>query len=399
MNGKTWQSVEMIFNQTILLSPEQRLDSALKMCGDDEELFDEVSSLLKEAEKSEDFLSQPIFSLGTQLLAFDPVGLLQEPDFASYHLESILGRGGNGVVFLARDKKLERHVALKVLPYSLSENDERIRRFQREAKAASSISHPNVAHIYEFGKAKDRFFIAMEYVSGQTLRTLLKAGPIDTEKVLSIAIQTTKALRVAHRSDIIHRDIKPENIIINEENLVKILDFGLAKTDVSDCARTIESSGGSLHTTPGMIFGTVGYMSPEQVRGLPLDARSDIWSLGVVLYEMLDGNRPFDGATQSDVQAQILLSEPVYNGRMATIPSIKKILSKMLCKKVEDRYQNTSDILNDLGFVFQKLGSSALKKELHLSFADEDETHHRNRRETTRNTFFQKIRRFFNADL
>ncbi len=399
MDGKTWQSVEMIFNQTILLPPEQRSEYALKMCGDDDELFDEVNSLLEEAERSENFLSQPLFSLGTQLLAADPVGLLQEPDFASYYLESILGRGGNGVVFLARDKKLERRVALKVLPYSLSENDERIMRFQREAKAASSISHPNVAHIYEFGKAKDRFFIAMEYVKGETLRTLLKAGTIDTEKVLSIAIQTTKALRVAHRSDIIHRDIKPENIIITEENLVKILDFGLARKDVSDCSRTIESSGGSLHTTPGMIFGTVGYMSPEQVRGQPLDARSDIWSLGVVLYEMLDGNRPFEGETQSDVQARILLSEPVYKGRMSTIPSIKKVLSKMLCKKIEDRYRNTSDVLNDLGFVFQKLGSNALKKELHLSFADEDEPSHRDQLETSRNTFFQKIRGFFNPNI
>ena len=372
MQAVQWENIETIFNRTILLPPEQRHEYVLSVCKDDNALFCEVISLIEEAENSESFLSQPVFELGTKLLASDPISLLEEPDFASYQLLSVLGRGGTGVVFLAKDKNLERLAALKVLPFSLSENDERILRFQREAKAASSISHPNFAHIYEFGKAKDRFYIAMEHISGKTLRQLIKSKEIDVVKAFEISIQVVNALLTAHRADIVHRDIKPENIMITDDWFVKILDFGLAKMFDSKKTSANLNSEISLQTSPGLIIGTVSYMSPEQVRGKPLDARTDLWSLGVMLYEMLAGQRPFIGETPSDIQALILLTEPNFPPFLEKIPKAKQILVKLLTKDVEKRYQNASDLLNDLKVVQKIILDKMPQGEIHLSFAESD---------------------------
>ncbi|MGI8642312.1 MAG: serine/threonine protein kinase [Pyrinomonadaceae bacterium] len=391
MQAVPWENIETIFNHTILLPPEQRHEYVLSACREDEALFQEVISLIEEAENSENFLSQPVFELGTRLLASDPIGLLKEPDFASYQLLSVLGRGGTGVVFLAKDKNLERLVALKVLPFSLSDNDERILRFQREAKAASAISHPNFAHIYEFGKAKDRFYIAMEYVSGKTLRQLLKSKEIDVIKAFEISIQVAKALLTAHRADIIHRDIKPENIIITEDWLVKILDFGLAKMFDSNRLSKNLNSNISLQTSPGLVIGTVSYMSPEQVRGKPLDARTDLWSLGVLLYEMLAGQRPFVGETPSDVQALILLTEPNFPLHLEKIFEIKQILTKLLAKKVEDRYQNAANLLNDLKVVHKYLLGQSPQEEIHLSFASSDSPENNRQHKSVIKVYIQKI--------
>ena len=370
MQAVQWENIETIFNRTILLPPEQRHEYVLSVCKEDNALFQEVISLLEEAENSESFLSHPVFELGTKLLASDPISLLEQPDFASYQLLSVLGRGGTGVVFLAKDKNLERLAALKVLPFSLAENDERILRFQREAKAASAISHPNFAHIYEFGKAKDRFYIAMEYVSGKTLRQLIKSKEITVAKAFEISIQVVNALLTAHRAEIVHRDIKPENIMITDDWLVKILDFGLAKMfDSKNLSRNVNSED-SLQTSPGLIIGTVSYMSPEQVRGKRLDARTDLWSLGVMLYEMLVGYRPFIGETPSDVQALILLSEPTFPAFLEKIPQVKQILVRLLAKDADKRYQNAADLLNDLKIVQKSVLGKIPQEEIQLSFAN-----------------------------
>ena len=210
-----------------------------------------------------------------------------------------------GVVFLARDELLERDVALKVLPIGFADNPESVLRFRQEARAASAISHPNIAHIYEFGEFDGNFFLAMEFVEGRTLRELIKENSIDVLSTIDIVRQIAEALAVMHRRGIVHRDIKPENVIINENNLVRILDFGLAKLNsVSEDGKLI-----SLETTPGMIIGTTAYMSPEQRCGQRLDGRSDLWSLGILLFEMLALERPFTGETSSDVQAAILLKD------------------------------------------------------------------------------------------
>ena len=351
MREGLWKNIETLFNRAINLPTEQRFAYLASTCGGDDELIREVLSLIEESENGENFLSEPVFELGTKLLAFDPIGLLKEPDYASYRLLGVLGRGGTGVVFLAEHKDSGRMAAIKILPFSLAEDDERILRFQREAKTASSITHPNFAQIYDFGKAKDRFYIAMEYVPGTTLRQLIKSETIDVITALKISVQVAEGLHAAHRAEISHRDIKPENIIITDDGIVKILDFGLAKMfDSADSKKELDFDD-AFETSSGLIIGTVNYMSPEQVRGQPLDGRTDLWSLGVTFYEMLTGERPFTGETPSDVQASILLSDPQYPNQLEKKPAIKQILSKLLCKKVADRYQNAVDLIKDLTVV------------------------------------------------
>jgi serine/threonine protein kinase len=367
MNDSRWKTVEKVFNESVILPPEMRKEYVVSACGNDAAVIEDVLTLLAETEKSENFLSEPLFEVGARILASEFVGLFDEPNFASYEMQKILGRGGSGVVFLARDTVLERHVALKVLPAALSDNDERILRFQQEAKAASAISHPNVAHIYGFGKANNRYYLAMEYVRGKTLRELLKEKTIDKLKALEFACQTAKALSAAHKAGIVHRDIKPENIIVTDDGLVKVLDFGLAKSFPLQNDSEHSSFTSSLNTKPGMIIGTTAYMSPEQIRGKDPDLRTDIWSLGVVLYEMLAPKRPFVGDTPSDVQALILLSEPEYNAEIESIPEMKFILAKMLAKNVNSRYQSTNDLIKDLSNLQRQLSKNS-HEDIHYSF-------------------------------
>jgi eukaryotic-like serine/threonine-protein kinase len=349
MKMSRWQNVEMIFNEAVLLQAGDRYDFVVAATGSDEDLRMDILTLLDEADKTEDFLSEPVFNLGAQLLESEISILLDKPVFANYKLRKLLGRGGMGAVFLAEDMRLERLVALKIIPSKLSENDERIRRFQHEAKTASAISHPNIAHIYEFGKAEDRYFLAMEYVPGKTLRELLDAKPLDRAQAIAIAIQIANALGAAHNAGIVHRDIKPENIVMGADS-VKILDFGLAKHSVDEKKNNSENVNNVIQTTPGLIIGTTAYMSPEQVRGKSLDQRTDLWSLGVCLYEMLTGKRPFEGETSSDVQAAILLKDPpplkINDPKRG---ALQRILNRALSKDAEKRYQNATEFVVDLG--------------------------------------------------
>ena len=371
MTATRWKTVERVFNKSLTLPLEKREKFVLSACEGDSALRDDVLTLLAEVEKSDSFLSEPIFEIGAQILASEYIGLFDEPNFADYELQKILGRGGSGVVFLAKDTALERNVAIKVLPTALSDFDERILRFQQEAKAASSISHPNVAHIYGFGKADGRYYLAMEYVQGKTLRELLKKKEIDQIYGLDIACQITKALSAAHKAGIVHRDIKPENVIVNDDGLAKVLDFGLAKPFQAQDEDTNQSLNHSLDTKPGMIIGTTAYMSPEQIRGQALDSRTDIWSLGVVLYEMFAGRRPFTGETRSDVQARILLTEPEYPPAIEDLPEIKRILVKCLAKDVNQRYVRTSELVNDLEIVQKQLSRTG-KNDIKYSFSITD---------------------------
>jgi serine/threonine protein kinase/Tfp pilus assembly protein PilF len=340
MQKKRWQQIEEIFNRAAVLPAAERRKFIEDLCRADEDLCREVLALVEADDEDAGFLDEPVFSLGARLL--DARDALEEnAEFASYRIRKLLGKGGMGAVYLARDTRLERLVALKILPPALIENAESVARFRQEARAASAISHPNVAHIYEFGEEKNRYFLAMEYVEGKTLRELLKENLIDFESAADIARQIAEALAATHKRGVIHRDIKPENVIISESGLVKVLDFGLAKLD----APTAETSLVSLETTPGMIIGTTAYMSPEQVRGQALDARTDLWSLGVVLFEMLAGERPFTGATASDVQAAILLKD----APVSDLPTdIALIVGKLLKKDVGARYQTAADFLSDL---------------------------------------------------
>ena len=265
-----------------------------------------------------------------------------------------------GEVFLAEDTELERLIALKVLPEDLANDTERMRRFVQEAKTASALNHPNIITIYEIGKTDDTHFIATEYIEGETLHSRLKSEPMSLKSVLDVAIQVASALDAAHRAGIIHRDIKPENVMIRPDGLVKILDFGIAKLTEkkaesidAEAATAIKAEG----TSPGMIIGTASYMSPEQAKGKPVDARSDIFSFGVVLYEMLTGKQPFNGENSLDVIGSILNKEPVPLNQLAPdIPrELQRIVEKSLRKDREQRYQTAKDLLIDLKDVKQDL--------------------------------------------
>ncbi|MCA1625910.1 MAG: protein kinase [Acidobacteria bacterium] len=342
-HDKRWEKIERIFNQAVLVPVHERIGFIEQNC-DDTDLRIELISLLNADEQSSEILEQSVFPMVAQLLDDDFSQLLEKSEFASYKLQILLGRGGMGAVFLAVDTRLGRSVALKILPPTIAENSEIVLRFRQEAKAASAISHPNIAHIYEFGIYEGMYFLAMEYVPGKTLRDLLKEKQIDLRGALDIAIQVADALKAAHQEHITHRDIKPENIILTKDGLVKVLDFGLAKLGVE--RRVSETS--SLETTPGTIIGTTAYMSPEQIRGNQIDERTDLWSLGILIYELVTGERPFTGNTRSDIQAAILLQEPLLLPFSEELPDLNRIVHKALAKDVAARYQSAKEIIPEL---------------------------------------------------
>ena len=282
-----------------------------------------------------------------------------------YEIKSPLGKGGMGEVYLAHDSRLGRAVALKVLPSDLASDPQRMRRFSQEAKTTSALNHPNLLTIYEIGQHESLQFIATEYVDGDTLRTRLAAGPLPYGEVLRIGSQVAEALAAAHEAGIVHRDIKPENIMLRRrDNIVKVLDFGLAKHTDQSMQRRLTDSGASsstmIQTEANVIVGTGKYMSPEQARGLPVDTRTDVWSLGVVLYEMLAGYPPFTGETGSDLIVAILDREPArLPDREPPIPpELQRIIRKALSKDREKRYHTIKDLAVDL---------ESLRLELQLS--------------------------------
>jgi serine/threonine-protein kinase len=267
----------------------------------------------------------------------------------------LLGSGGMGEVYLAQDTRLGRQVALKFLSSEYTQNQERVGRFQQEARAASALNHPNLITIYDIGEEDSTHFIATEYIDGETLRQRIRSGPMVLTEVCDIAIQVATALSVAHSAGIIHRDIKPENVMIRPDGLAKVLDFGLAK--LSDTPSRLGGSNADpmaptrqVKTEFGMVMGTINYMSPEQARGMKVDARTDIFSLGVVMYEMVAGRVPFEGSTFSDVIAAILGKRPVTLARFLPdiSPEMERIVDKALAKDREERYQTIKDLLIDL---------------------------------------------------
>ncbi len=276
--------------------------------------------------------------------------------FGRYEIHSLLGAGGMGEVYLAEDTRLHRKIALKVLPENIAEDKEHLRRFEQEAYAASALNHPNIITIYEIGEVDERLFIATEYIKGETLREKIERNELTLLDSIKIAEQIAAALSVAHQAPIIHRDIKPENIMIRRDGYVKILDFGLAKL-VEKNPETLDAEAETrvqVNTQAGMILGTVAYMSPEQARGKDVDERTDVWSLGVCLYEMLAGRKPFQGETTSDTIASILTKEPLSLDK--NLPAeLQRIIRKTLQKGADKRYQTAKDLLIDLEDVKEEL--------------------------------------------
>ncbi|HKU75873.1 MAG TPA: protein kinase [Pyrinomonadaceae bacterium] len=358
MTPERWQQVKEIFNSAINYRPEERSSFISNACSGDEELRNEVESLIASHEKSGSFIDEPAFEAAATLLSNEKAELNSGQMIASYEVISFISRGGMGEVYLAQDKRLGRKVALKLLPASFTTDDDRLRRFEQEARAASALNHPNIITIYEITEAAGSHVIATEFVEGETLRSRLNHSALSLAETLNIAIQVADALSAAHKAGIIHRDIKPENIMLRPDSYVKVLDFGLAKlSEQASPVVAAEAPTIQVRTGSGIVIGTAGYMSPEQARGLSVDHRSDIFSLGAVIYEMLARRKPFEGETPSDTMAAILKSEPAPLSRVAQgVPSeLIRIVNKALRKDREERYQVVKDLWLDLKALKQDL--------------------------------------------
>lgn len=351
MNTEQWKQVEALYNAALEIDAGERESFLTVACAGDEELRREVLSLVSSAERTDSFLEAPLTTVGLMLMNAEDESLSGQA-VGPYQLLELLGRGGMGEVYLAHDPRLNRRVALKLLPAAIVDDGERVRRFEQEAHATSAISHPNVAHIYEVGEAQGRRYIAMEYIQGRTLRKALQRGPLEVCEALDIATQIAIALMAAHEAGVLHRDIKPENVVLRVDGYVKVLDFGLAKLVVDRLyAGTPEARPlPSLHTEPELLMGTSDYMSPEQVRRQPTDERTDLWSLGVVLYEMLAGRRPFQGRESREVIVSILECEPEPIGcvRDGLPPALEEIVAKALRKRTEERFQSAREMVDKL---------------------------------------------------
>ena len=357
MADKNWQKVREIFDSALRHKPEERRRFVNEVCGDDKTLLAEVESLLSSHDSAESFMETPAVAEVAHMIEIETKKLEAGKRFGHYEIIEQIGAGGMGEVYLAKDTRLERKTAIKILRGNVAQDEERMQRFVREAKSASALNHPNIITIYEIGETDNTHFIATEYIEGDTLRERLKGASINLKSALEIAIQVANALDAAHRTGIVHRDIKPENVMIRPDGLVKILDFGIAKLSEppavagglsvsdSEAATAIKA-----YTSPGMIIGTAAYMSPEQARGLAVDARTDVWSLGVVLYEMAAGRLPFEGQTSSDVISSILQKEPPALTLFSDEADARldEIVTKALTKDKEERYQSAKDLFIDL---------------------------------------------------
>ena len=362
MNPEHWQQVKEIFHAALEHEPSGRALFLDQACSGNDSLRTEVESLIQSFEKSGDFIDSPAYELAADLLVEQKSIMTSGELVGSYRLISLLGRGGMGEVYLAEDIRLNRKVALKFLPAGYSNDPERLRRFEREARAASGLNHPNILTVYEVGQFDGRHFIATEYVDGETLRHRQINQPLKLNEVLDLAIQVTAALAAAHQAGIVHRDIKPENIMLRRDGYAKVVDFGLAKLTEAPQASSDTSLSTMIQadTGTGVVMGTTAYMSPEQARGLQLDARTDIWSLGVVLYELLSGSMPFKGDTPSDLIVSILDRDPASLMTTQLVPSeLDWIVRKALRKDREERYQTARELAGDLRGVKQQLDFAA----------------------------------------
>jgi len=355
LSRERWQQVSGIFKLAIELEGEAREVYLAKACAHDESMREEVSRLISSHEKAsaDNFIGTPPYA---QSSSADSQGrkLAIGQRLGRYQIIEHLGTGGMGEVYLASDSSLDRLVALKILSGDLAHDKRRMQRFQQEARLVSALNQPNILTIFEFGEIDSLHFLASEYVEGKTLRQYLGGKRLPLSEVLDVSLQICAALEAAHEARIVHRDIKPENVMIrNRDHIVKVLDFGLAKgTEVASVTHATDSEVATqFKTAAGTILGTVNYMSPEQAQGHPVDERTDLWSTGVVIYEMVTGQVPFKGRTSSHTIVQILEYEPapLTQGAHSTVPDeLQRIVSKTLTKHPDERYQSAKDLLIDL---------------------------------------------------
>jgi serine/threonine protein kinase/Tfp pilus assembly protein PilF len=361
MADDKWQKVREIFDAALRQQPEARADFLRAACGDDESLLAEVQSLFSSYDKAEDFLATPAVAQVAEMIEADQRTLETGQTVGPYEIIGPLGSGGMGEVYLAKDRRLGRQVAVKVLNEKYSGQEANLARFVQEAKAASALNHPNILVIHEIGEAGDAPFIVSEFVEGQTLRAVLRERALSLAEVMDIALQAANALVAAHAARIIHRDIKPENLMLRPDGLVKALDFGLAKLVEPPALDSHDPTFRQEQTASGVILGTANYMSPEQAKGERVDARTDIFSLGALLYEMVAGRAPFAGDSMAETLANVINMEAPPLARMAAnVPEeLQRIVAKMLRKDRQERYQTMRDALTDLKNLRENLASEA----------------------------------------
>ena len=365
MNAQEWQRMKGVLTGALAIPASDRAAFLAEACPD-EEMRRRAESLLVDVDSAGAFLEAPALEAAAAILDESrrhAPALTPGRRLGRYEILSPLGAGGMGEVYRARDSKLKRDVAVKVLPGYVSGDPEFLARFEREASAVAALSHPNILSIFDFGNEDGVAFAVMELLEGNTLREMLAAGPISQRKAADYAQQVARGLWAAHERGVVHRDLKPENLFVTKDGQVKILDFGLAK-NVGRAAPGKQTSAPTVsgHTQPGTVMGTVGYMSPEQVRGLTADHRSDIFCLGAVLYEMLSGRRAFSGATAADTMSAILNAEPPElsgSGRKVP-PGLDRIVRHCLEKNAEERFQSARDLAFALESVSQTSGEQGV---------------------------------------
>lgn len=369
MTSEQWQRVKELFEAALEHGQHDRSDFLNTACPEDHEVRTEVESLLDAHERDSGFMNEPVGSLLPEDSSILPNGTR----LGNYEITFPLGKGGMGQVYLAQDIRLGRKVALKLLPTSDAPDADHVRRLEQEARAASALNHPNIVTIHEIGEADSIHFMATEFVDGETLRQRMVASDLSVRDILDISVQIASALRAAHDAGIVHRDIKPENIMLRRDGVVKVLDFGLAKLFTerwgeADTGRTGDETKTLIAGSPlppvtsspvtnaGVIMGTTAYMSPEQARGERVDARTDVWSLGVVLYEMLSGSSPFVGETHREVIRSIIETDPApLNGEIDVPGELQRIVAKALAKDVNDRYETAGGMARDLKSLQEEL--------------------------------------------
>ncbi|MBL8207989.1 MAG: protein kinase [Blastocatellia bacterium] len=374
MTPEHYQQIGRLYHDALSLEPAQRGAFLLGACGENEALRQAVEQLLvADAQaQAENFIAEPAREVAAELLAQERSARLAGQALNHYQVLSLLGAGGMGEVWLAEDTRLGRKVALKLLPGNFATDPERLRRFEKEARAASATNHPNIVVTHEIGEANGTYYIAQEYVEGETLRNRIGLRPMPLLEALDIAHQIANALAAAHGAGIVHRDIKPENIMLRHDGFVKVLDFGLAKLTERRGDAATRRQGEEADTLlaesprppvaesltmPGTVMGTVAYMSPEQARGQKVDARTDLWSLGVVLYEMLTGQRPFHGESTPDMFVAILERQPapIPESLTAAPAQLAQLLDRLLVKNREQRYPSSAQLAAELKRLHHRL--------------------------------------------